>query len=162
MYKKNIFHLKTTHAYVKDELAYITSGTDIFICTKHYIISRFSTWVDSPLWTIFFSTWHKLVLTVIKTPTYLERLSWDKWNFKRRNMMDFHRNGNLDSLTSKDCTQDMVKDPSPSKEPSHPPKVQQSVIFLQENSSNMTDFYETRNLSFLSWKDCIQNMIKNH
>ena len=53
----------------------------------------------------------------------------------------------------------MIKDSIPSQEPPHPPKVQHSVILLQEKSSKMTDFYETWNLSLLSSKEHTKNVI---
>ena len=45
--------------------------------------------------------------------------------------MDFNRNGNFDSLTSKDCIQYMVKDPAP---------VRNLHILL--NSSRVSSFFK--------------------
>ena len=57
--------------------------------------------------------------------------------------MDFNQNGNLDSLTSKDCIQYMVKDPAP---------VRNLNILL--NSSRVSSFFRMvldsfKNVGFL-------------
>ena len=53
------------------------------------------------------------------------------------NMMDFYENLNLSLLSSKEHIQNVIKDPSPSQEPLCPPKLQQSVIILQEGYGHL-------------------------
>ena len=50
------------------------------------------------------------------------------------NMTDFYETLNLSLLSSKEHIKNVIKDPSPSQEPPCPPKLQQSVLILQEGS----------------------------
>ena len=50
------------------------------------------------------------------------------------NMTDFYETWNLSLLSPKEHIKNMIKDPSPSQEHPRPPKLQQSVIILQEGS----------------------------
>ena len=50
------------------------------------------------------------------------------------NMTDFHESWNLSLMSSNEHIQNMIKDPRPSQEPPHPPKLQQSGIILLEGS----------------------------
>ena len=50
------------------------------------------------------------------------------------NMADFFETLNLSLLSSNEHIKNLIKDPSPSQEPSRPLKLQQSVIIRQEGS----------------------------
>ena len=50
------------------------------------------------------------------------------------NITDFYETLNLSLLSSNKHIKNVIKDPSPSQEPPQPPKLQQSVIILQEDS----------------------------
>ena len=78
------------------------------------------------------------------------------------NMMDFYETLYLSLLSSNEHIKNVIKDPSPGQEPPRPTKLQQSVIVLQKflMASNMMDFYETWNLSFLSSNEQIKDVIK--
>ena len=49
-------------------------------------------------------------------------------------MSDFYETSNLSLISSKEHTKNVIKDPSPSQEPSRPPKLQQKIIILQNGS----------------------------
>ena len=50
------------------------------------------------------------------------------------NIADYYETWNISLLSSKEHIQNVIKDHSPNQEPPRPPKLQQSVIILQEDS----------------------------
>ena len=49
-------------------------------------------------------------------------------------MTEIYETSKLSLLSSKEHIKDVIMDPSLSQEPPHPPKLQQSVIILQDGS----------------------------
>ena len=73
----------------------------------------------------------------------------------KHNRFLWNLNLSVSLLSSKEHTKNVIIDPSPSQDTSSPPKLQQSVIILQEGSWHPQTwwiFYETWNLSLLSSK----------
>ena len=82
--------------------------------------------------------------------------------FMASNMTNFYETWNLSLLSSKEPSKIVIMDPSPSQEPPNPPKLQQSVIIIQECSWQLQTwriFFQTWNLSLLSPNEQIKNVI---